>query len=139
MAREKSSEAARIYQKSHMKKNLTRNALCFLTLLILFAPVFVFAQDLGTGYLDELHIPQGETDLPQVIINIVNIVLGLLALIAVIIVLIGGFEWMTAAGSEEKVDKAKKRLIAGLIGLAIIFLAYALVTFVLNKLGQVAS
>ena len=89
------------------------------------------------GYLNNLDVPTTNSDLPGIVVNIINIVLGLLALIAVVIVLIGGFEWMTAGGNEDKVATAKKRLIYGLIGLAIIFLAYGIVTFVIDRLTDV--
>lgn len=73
-----------------------------------------------------------ETNVEQVIINIVKILLGFLGLIAVLIVLYGGFQWMTAAGNEEKVSSARATLTAGLIGLIIILSAYAIATFVIS-------
>lgn len=128
-----------------MNKKLLKNVVCFLTLLVLFSPVFVLAQvdssvipgefDEG-GYLPGLKINTQTTDLPAIVVNIINIVLGLLALIAVIIILIGGFEWMTAGGNEEKVETAKKRLKYGVIGLVIIFLAYAIAAFVISNLSS---
>jgi hypothetical protein len=49
--------------------------------------------------------------------------------------LAGGFEWMTAGGNEEKTTEARKRIIAGVIGLAIILSAYAIAQFVLRSLS----
>ena len=43
----------------------------------------------------------------------------------------GGLVWMTAAGSNEKVQKGKDILIWATVGLVIIFTSYALVRFVL--------
>jgi len=121
-----------------MNKKLLKNAVCFLTLLVLLAPVFVLAQIPGEynegGYIDELKTTTSK-DLPTVVVDIINIVLGLLALIAVIIILIGGFEWMTAGGNEERVETARKRLKYGVIGLVIIFLAYAIASFVISRLN----
>lgn len=73
-------------------------------------------------------------DLKQTAVNIVNLVLGFLGLIAVVIILIGGFKWMTAGGNDEKVGEAKKLLIAGLIGLVIILLAWGIATWVISTL-----
>ena len=73
-----------------------------------------------------------ETNVRQAIINIVQFILGFLGLIAVLIVLYGGFQWMTAAGNEEKVSSARATLTAGLIGLVIILSAYALTQFVIT-------
>jgi len=53
------------------------------------------------------------------------------------------FLWMTAAGSNEKVQKGKDILIWATVGLVIIFTSYALIRFVLmdvfgatEKIGQ---
>ena len=58
---------------------------------------------------------------------------------AVVIILIGGFEWMTAGGSEDKIATAKKRMGAGVVGLVIIFLAYAIASFVITQLMDVTA
>ena len=76
----------------------------------------------------------GTTDLVGTIIRVVQWVLGLLGLIAVIMIMYGGFLWMTAGGNEENVEKAKKLIIAGVIGLAIILSAYAIARFVVTSL-----
>ena len=72
----------------------------------------------------------GNANIKATIQTILNTVLGFLGFIAVIVILIGGFMWMTAGGDEDKVGKAKKTLGAGIIGLAIILLAWLIVTIV---------
>lgn len=67
-------------------------------------------------------------------ISIINWILGILALIAVIMILIGGFKWLTAGGNEEKVEGAKKLLIAAVIGLVIILAAWGISVYVINNL-----
>lgn len=74
-------------------------------------------------------------DIRDTIASIINVALGLLGIVCVVIVIAGGFLWMTAAGNEEKVEKAKKLLGAGVIGLVIVLCAYAIATFVLTRLG----
>jgi hypothetical protein len=76
----------------------------------------------------------GQADLKETIGNLIRVFLGFLGVIAVIIVLLGGFKWMTASGNEDKVGEAKKMLIAGVIGLAIILAAYAISTFVIESI-----
>ncbi|RJR30814.1 hypothetical protein C4569_04040 [Candidatus Parcubacteria bacterium] len=66
--------------------------------------------------------------------SIVNVALTFLAVIAILIILYGGFVWMTAAGSEDKVSQAKNIIIAGVIGLVIILAALAITNFVLTSL-----
>jgi len=74
------------------------------------------------------------TDLVVVIGMIINIILGLLGVIAVIFIVLGGFKWMTAGGSDEKIKDAKKMIGQGIVGLVIILAAYAIAKFVMDKL-----
>lgn len=76
----------------------------------------------------------GQGDLDETIGAIINAALGFLGVIAVVIILFGGFKWMTASGNEEKVGEARKLIIAGIIGLAIILSAYAIASFVIKEL-----
>lgn len=98
--------------------------------------------DEGTLLPDEFGQATGlDTDasLEETIGNIINIVLGFLGIVAIVIVLFGGFKWMTAGGNDEKVADAKKLLIAGVIGLAIILSAYAITSFVIGSLLTATS
>jgi len=98
---------------------------------LMVMPAFA-AVDFGLGYGTYLGL--GTNDLKSGIMNIVQYLLGFLGIIAILIILWGGFTWMTAAGNEEKVGKAKQIISAGIIGLVIIFVSYALVTFVITQL-----
>jgi hypothetical protein len=93
----------------------------------------VFAQDFGLNEVgNEIALAEGD---PRVIAaRIIRVALGFLGLIALIIVLYGGFVWMTSAGNEEKISKAKKILTNGLIGLVIILMAVGITQYVLNTL-----
>jgi uncharacterized membrane protein YjfL (UPF0719 family) len=51
----------------------------------------------------------------------------------------GGFTWMLAAGSAEKVKKGRDIIIWAAIGLVIIFSAYAIVKMVFTGLGATAA
>ena len=65
---------------------------------------------------------------------VVNIILGFLGIIAVLLILYGGFKWMTAAGNEDNVASAKKLIMAGVIGLVIILMAFGIAQFVISSL-----
>ncbi|MFA5130064.1 MAG: pilin [Patescibacteria group bacterium] len=73
-------------------------------------------------------------DVRQTVANIINVALGFLAIIAVIIVLVGGFKYMLSGGSEDKTSEARKLIVSGIIGLAIILSAWAITSFVLSRL-----
>ena len=86
---------------------------------------------------DELKL--GKKDIRETAAEIINVSLGLLGIIAVVIILIGGFQWMTAGGNEDKVGEARKRIFAGIIGLAMILSAWAVARFVLFQLGKATN
>ena len=80
------------------------------------------------------EIKLGEQDPREMIANIINIILGFLGIIALVIILYAGFTWMTAAGNEDQVGKAKKMMSAGIIGLIIILSAFGIAKFVVGAL-----
>jgi hypothetical protein len=57
----------------------------------------------------------------------------------VVFVILGGFQWMTAGGNEEKIEKAKKVISAAVIGLIIVLLAWAIVIFVAGTTKNVTT
>jgi hypothetical protein len=102
----------------------------------LFFVRFVFAQEFGINAVNEvIALPSAD---PRIIAaRIIRVALGFLGIIALAIVLYGGFIWMTSAGNTEKIDKAKKILTNGAIGLIIIIFAFGITQYVLNALlGQ---
>lgn len=71
------------------------------------------------------------------IIKITNYILGFLGILGIIVVIYGGFIWMFSGGNSEKVDKAKKTIGTGMIGLLIILLSYILVNGILLMIGKI--
>ena len=71
--------------------------------------------------------------------RIIRAAMRLLGIVALVIILIGGYTWMTAGGNEEKVAEAKKWILAGVIGLAIILTAYSIASFVISSLVEATS
>ena len=74
------------------------------------------------------------TDPRTMVTNVIKLLLGFLGLVAVIIILYGGFKWMTSGGNDEGVGEAKKIIGAGIIGLVIVLLAYAISTAVIGTI-----
>ncbi len=77
----------------------------------------------------------GGGDLRTTIGKIINVSLSFLGVVAVGIILFGGFMYMTAGGSDEKVGTAKKIMINGVIGLVLILASFAIARFILSALG----
>ncbi len=87
--------------------------------------------DFGLDYGSDLNL--GDNELDDAVVQLINVLLGFLGLIAVVIILIGGFQWMTAAGNDEKVETARKTIFAGVIGIVIIGFAWGISLFVINQ------
>jgi hypothetical protein len=68
--------------------------------------------------------------------TILNIMLGIAGVASFIFLLWGGLQWILAGGDKEGTEKARKKITAALIGLAIVFSAYALL-FILRTLFNV--
>lgn len=73
--------------------------------------------------------------LSSILAIFVQSVLGLIGMVFMILIIYGGFLWMTAAGIEDKITKAKKLILASVIGLAIVMAAFGIATFIINALG----
>ena len=71
----------------------------------------------------------------QVGVNVVQLILGISGSLALVYFLYGGFLWLTAAGAPKKIEDGKNIIINSVIGLAIIFGAFALVQFAVKALG----
>jgi len=112
---------------------LTKNSLSI-------AIILVVSVLLVTNAHAALTVPSvnnlGTGDIETSATNIISTILTLLGLIALVIVLLGGFKWMTSGGNEEKVGEAKKLLGAGVIGLIIVFAAWAIATFMIGNIGN---
>ncbi|MFH0819982.1 MAG: Ig-like domain-containing protein [bacterium] len=76
----------------------------------------------------------GTRGLKQTVFTVINVLLGFLGIVALVIVMYGGFVWMTAGGNQEKVSRAKKILLNGLIGLLLILTSWGIANFVLGQL-----
>ncbi len=113
------------------------------SVLFTFSSVIVQAQSAGSviqqGIGDTANVAQlsgSSRDLSTFIGSVVKNLLGFLGTIFFVLILYAGFMWMTAAGNDERITKAKKILSNSVIGLAVVVFAYAIVGFVLNAFIQ---
>jgi len=120
-------------------KNITKIATGLGLAAMLVLPMAAFAQTAYTVEDIGTQVGLGTADLKSSVINIIQWVLGILALVAIIMIIYGGIRWMTAAGSEESIEKAKKIISAAVIGLIVVLLAWAIVIFVAGTTKNVTS
>lgn len=71
------------------------------------------------------QLPDGSWQ--QILSGIVQLMLGITGSLALIAFTVGGVMLVTAQGSEERIDKAKKILMWSLLALAVIATSYAIV------------
>lgn len=71
--------------------------------------------------------------------NLSNIILGVVGALSVIMLIWGGLRYILSGGDSKKITDAKNTILYAIIGLAIAFLSYAIIRFVLNALGAVTT
>ncbi len=81
--------------------------------------------------VDVLH-PLGNTPIQFIIGRVVSGLLGILGTLSLLMFVYGGFVWMTAAGNEEKIKKAKNTIVYSAIGLIVSFSSYAILRFLIS-------
>jgi len=121
-----------------MKKYLKKISLSLLA--ILFLPIKTSAQILDLadqtarsgGY--NTSIGANGTGIAFIVGIVARSFISLIGVIFVSYTIYGGYLWMTAAGSDEKVDKSKKIIRDGIIGLILILSAAGIYWFVTNTL-----
>ena len=62
--------------------------------------------------------------------QLVGIVLSFVGVLFLVLMVFAGISWMTANGNQEKVAQARGLMINGVIGIIIVFAAYAITSFV---------
>lgn len=75
----------------------------------------------------------------DVIGNLIGISLAVVGVIFLVEAIRGGYDWMTAAGNATQVTDAKSRLFNGALGAIVIFAAYMLTSFAINRIGLITG
>ncbi|MBL7053812.1 hypothetical protein ISS06_01235 [Patescibacteria group bacterium] len=112
-----------------------------LALLILIQPVLAQGDINPLTALEEAQEGTGLTNKSpsEIVGGLIKAVLKLMSLILLVFFIIGGFMWMTSAGNEDKIKKAKGMIGAAVIGLVIVLLSYAATEFVIKQLMEVST
>ncbi len=98
---------------------------------VALAPLSAFA--VGNDPIDlTKNVPTAISGLKpsSFITGTIHILLGGAGIISFIFLLIGGIQWILAGGDKEGTEKARKKITNALVGLAIVFSAYALLYIV---------
>jgi hypothetical protein len=94
---------------------------------------FLVAQQTAAGSYETGSTTGSTTGLTfEMIGSLIQLILSLLGVVFIAYIVFAGWLWMTAAGNEQKVEKAKGILYQAIIGLIIIIGAYAISYFVIK-------
>ncbi len=102
--------------------------------VILLLPGFAHAQiDINKLKIGIIKTPLDSSNAGRTIFRLVEIVLLIGGIIAFFYVIYGGFMYLTAGPDPSGAEKGRKTIFNALIGIIIISISYALVTFVASK------
>jgi hypothetical protein len=76
-------------------------------------------------------------ELVQIAVNIIILILGISGTVALLMFIYGGWNWVFAQGRPEYIQIGKDTMKHAIIGLAIIFGAYAMINFLISILGGI--
>jgi hypothetical protein len=117
--------------------------------IILFSPTTAFAAILDQKVISDLQTQNANLNttagfdttasVGSIVAMVIKAFLGLLGVIFIILMVLAGYNWMTAAGDEQKVEKAKDEIKRAIIGLIIVTSAYAISYFVFKALGNTTT
>jgi len=72
----------------------------------------------------------GEITIPAIVSALIKFILVIAALVAFAFLIFGGIKWITSGGDKEATAKAQSTITAALIGLVIVFAAWAIIRLI---------
>jgi hypothetical protein len=98
-------------------------------------PAVAFAaEEIKLGPTDQFA-RLGELTVPSIVAGAIRMLLVVAALIAFIFLIMGGIKWITAGGDKERTAGAQKTLTSALVGLVIVFAAWAIIRLIETFFG----
>ncbi|KKW36790.1 MAG: hypothetical protein UY81_C0013G0003 [Candidatus Giovannonibacteria bacterium GW2011_GWA2_53_7] len=120
-----------------MRSRILFSLLLFVGSVLLWLPGSVFAQTLPETGLSEFAAQVGlggTSDIRLIIARLIRTALSLAGIVLVAMIVYAGFLWMTARGAQDKIDKARQTIFRAVVGLIIVFSAFAITQFVVSSL-----
>lgn len=96
-------------------------------------------------YLDQLGNPwAGVQSVGIIIAGLINLALVVAVIVFFFFLLFGGIQWITSGGDKESLNKAKGKITAAIIGIVLVFSAWAILNLVkyffrLGELGKIGT
>lgn len=104
-------------------------------LSLLLSNVVLAADDLSVDFSPPSELGTGFSELPNLTLNdIVSNLIGLALIVAAIVfffmLVIGGIKWILSGGDKGQTEAARNQITAALVGLVIVFAAWAIVRLI---------
>lgn len=77
----------------------------------------------------------GDLTIPQIISGGIRLIVIVAAIIFFFILVIGGIKWIASGGDKAKTESARNQITAALVGLVIVFAAWAIVALINTFFG----
>ena len=101
--------------------------------LLFFLAIPVYAQHGLTKTAKASTLSTYNQDVPTMLGTVIGAAMSLVGVVFFVLSIYAGFLWMTARGDETQAKKARDTLTMSVIGLIIVFSAYAITAFVTKQ------
>ena len=92
-------------------------------------------EDTGGGGAVTFNNPLSTNSFETLIMGIINWILGIVVSLAILFLIIGGLMYITSAGDEERIKKAKNIILYAVVGLGVVILSWSIITELKDILG----
>ncbi len=89
----------------------------------------------GSGGAVRFNNPLSTDSFEALIMGIINWILGIVVSLAILFLIIGGLMYITSAGDEERIKKAKNIILYAVVGLGVVILSWSIITELKDILG----
>jgi len=89
----------------------------------------LYNSQVGMNDVQTVYGKKTPQDVRELAVKIIIVLLGFLGLIFFCLIIYAGFNWMTSAGSEEKIKESKKLITNAAIGLIIVMISWAITKY----------
>jgi len=109
-----------------MKRYKLLSICLFLVIVTFFCFTFV-AQAIQWPTDAEVGLPNPAGGVQGIIVNVMQWLLGIFGFIAIIAFVVSGIQYMTAAGNENVIEKAKRNMTYSIIGVIVGLAAFVII------------
>ena len=110
-------------------------------LVITITGIF-YPKSLLCSAASEMELPNplagGESKLIGITVvvgQVITVLFGVIGIVSLIALVIGAYYYLTAAGNQEKIKKGTETIIWAVIGIVVAFGSYAILSFIIERLG----